>query len=73
MGMLALGALQVASGALLDLKSCPNDTPLSCNNSTAVPDSCCFNAPGGALLLTQFWDTDPATGPSDSWTLHGLW
>ncbi|KAI9044011.1 T2 family ribonuclease [Aspergillus affinis] len=73
MGMLALGAMQVASGALADLQSCPNDTPLSCNNSTAVEDSCCFNAPGGTLLLTQFWDTDPATGPSDSWTIHGLW
>jgi len=24
-------------------------------------------------LQTQFWDTDPATGPTDSWTIHGLW
>jgi ribonuclease T2 len=22
---------------------------------------------------TQFWDANPATGPSDSWTIHGLW
>ena len=21
----------------------------------------------------QFWDTDPVTGPTDSWTIHGLW
>ncbi|KAJ8084526.1 hypothetical protein PM082_003298 [Marasmius tenuissimus] len=27
----------------------------------------------GLLLQTQFWDTNPPTGPSDSWTIHGLW
>ncbi|KAL8678737.1 MAG: hypothetical protein Q9186_004928 [Xanthomendoza sp. 1 TL-2023] len=37
------------------------------------PDTCCFNAPGGLLLQTQFWDTNPPTGPSNSWTVHGLW
>ncbi|KXJ92548.1 ribonuclease T2-like protein [Microdochium bolleyi] len=36
-------------------------------------NSCCFNNPGGQLLLTQFWDTAPSVGPADSWTLHGLW
>src|SRR5689334_19309257 len=54
-------------------KSCPADSPLSCQNTTTVQDLCCFNAPGGQLLLTQFWDADPPTGPEDSWTLHGLW
>jgi ribonuclease T2 len=34
---------------------------------------CCFESPGGLLLQTQFWDTHPATGPADSWTIHGLW
>ncbi|POS84105.1 hypothetical protein EPUL_005117 [Erysiphe pulchra] len=24
-------------------------------------------------MSTQFWDTDPAVGPADSWTIHGLW
>ncbi|KAI4240970.1 MAG: hypothetical protein L6R40_004850 [Gallowayella cf. fulva] len=52
--------------------SCPNPQ-LSCQNTTAVADTCCFNAPGGQLLQTQFWDTNPPTGPSDSWTVHGLW
>ncbi len=52
--------------------SCPN-AELSCNNATAVSNICCFNAPGGQLLLTQFWDTHPVVGPSDSWTIHGLW
>ncbi|KAJ7161258.1 ribonuclease [Mycena crocata] len=45
----------------------------SCTNTSAIADQCCFQAPGGQLLLTQFWDTDPTTGPSDSWTIHGLW
>lgn len=53
--------------------SCPSDSPLSCHNSTSAPDSCCFIYPGGQLLSTQFWDTSPAIGPADSWTLHGLW
>ena len=61
----------VALGSLA--ASCPVDGPLSCHNNTAVADTCCFNAPGGQLLLTQFWDTKPVTGPVDSWTIHGLW
>ncbi|MCJ1481941.1 ribonuclease T2-like [Schaereria dolodes] len=36
-------------------------------------NTCCLNSPGGQLLQTQFWDTDPATGPADHWTIHGLW
>ncbi|KAL3419329.1 ribonuclease t2 [Phlyctema vagabunda] len=53
--------------------SCPVDGPVSCHNNTAAGDSCCFIYPGGQLLSTQFWDTSPAIGPADSWTLHGLW
>ncbi|KAK7422657.1 Ribonuclease T2 precursor (RNase T2) [Neonectria punicea] len=52
--------------------SCPSDIPLSCHNTTAVSDTCCF-IPAGQILQTQFWDTDPAAGPSDSWTIHGVW
>ena len=52
--------------------SCPNPQ-ISCQNTTAISNTCCFNAPGGQLLQTQFWDFNPATGPSDSWTIHGLW
>ena len=54
-------------------KSCPADSPLSCQNTTVVEDLCCFNAPGGQLLLTNFWDADPPVGPEESWTIHGLW
>ncbi|KAF7337514.1 RNase Gf29 [Mycena sanguinolenta] len=45
----------------------------SCTNTSSVSNLCCFQAPGGLLLQTQFWDTDPSTGPSNSWTIHGLW
>ena len=75
----ALGSAQVAfiqngefvrGGAPL---SCPAGGQLSCQNTTAVADTCCFNAPGGLFLQTQFWDTAPSTGPSNHWTVHGLW
>jgi hypothetical protein len=52
-------------------RSCPN-AQLSCHN-ISVADTCCLNYPGGQLLQTQFWDTSPAVGPQDSWTIHGLW
>jgi hypothetical protein len=42
-------------------KACVN-SELSCQNLTVVEDLCCFNAPGGQLLQTQFWDTSPSTG-----------
>lgn len=46
---------------------------LSCHSTASVQDTCCFNSPGGELLQTQFWDTNPPTGPVNSWTVHGLW
>ncbi|KAL0947455.1 hypothetical protein HGRIS_013562 [Hohenbuehelia grisea] len=45
----------------------------SCQNTTTVEDMCCFEHPGGLLMQTQFWDSEPANGPEDSWTIHGLW
>lgn len=53
--------------------TCSTTGQQSCHNTTVQSNLCCFNAPGGALLQTQFWDTDPVTGPDDSWTIHGLW
>lgn len=44
-------------------QTCPTDLPLSCHNTTVIEDTCCF-VPAGQLLQTQFWDTEPATGPS---------
>jgi ribonuclease T2 len=52
--------------------ACTNPV-LSCHNTTSIANTCCFNSPGGQLLQTQFWDTSPSTGPSNSWTIHGLW
>ncbi|GJE89611.1 ribonuclease T2-like protein [Phanerochaete sordida] len=57
---------QISSG-------CSTSGPASCHNTTKETNLCCFESPGGLLLQTQFWDTDPSTGPSDSWTIHGLW
>jgi ribonuclease T2 len=53
--------------------TCPIDIPLSCSNDTLVEDLCCFEYPGGVILLTQFWDYNPSVGPLDEFTLHGLW
>lgn len=53
--------------------SCPVNLPFSCSNTSVVSDLCCFEHPGGVVLQTQFWDYNPAIGPSDLWTLHGLW
>ncbi|KAF8640509.1 hypothetical protein AX17_000171 [Amanita inopinata Kibby_2008] len=52
---------------------CSTTGTASCTNTSVISDLCCFEAPGGLLVLTQFWDTNPSTGPSDSWTIHGLW
>ncbi|KAF7307101.1 Ribonuclease T2 [Mycena indigotica] len=51
----------------------------SCENTTAIKNTCCSPTPGGLVLQTQFWST--YTGlekkgqklPKSSWTIHGLW
>lgn len=57
--------------------SCPIDGPISClDKKPASSDepSCCFVAPGGRILLTQFWDRQVHVGGAEEdWTLHGLW
>ncbi|EME78020.1 uncharacterized protein MYCFIDRAFT_168568 [Pseudocercospora fijiensis CIRAD86] len=63
----------IRADSLASASATCNSPQLSCQNTSAVSDLCCFNSPGGALLQTQFWDTDPVVGPSDSWTIHGLW
>ncbi|KAI0361063.1 RNase Gf29 [Trametes cingulata] len=52
---------------------CSTTGPASCQNTTEQIDLCCFEAPGGNVLQTQLWDTNPPTGPTNSWTIHGLW
>ena len=53
-------------------RNCPS-TDVSCQTRYSGQNTCCFNYPGGQMLQTQFWDADPAMGPDDSWTIHGLW
>ncbi|KKK12241.1 hypothetical protein P175DRAFT_0499360 [Aspergillus ochraceoroseus IBT 24754] len=71
-GMLALLTMRLAPSVLAGIESCSSNSPLSCSSSSTAA-SCCYNSPGGSLLQTQFWDYNPSTGPSDSWTIHGLW
>ncbi|KAG8705926.1 ribonuclease T2-like [Ceratobasidium sp. 394] len=59
--------------SLFSRTSCSTSSQTSCQNTTVQNNLCCFEAPGGQLLHTQLWDFDPSTGPSDSWTIHGLW
>ncbi|KAF9527714.1 ribonuclease T2 [Crepidotus variabilis] len=63
-----------------DLTSCLTQPGLySCENTTAIQNTCCSPTPGGLVLQTQFWST--YTGletkgqllPKGSWTIHGLW
>ncbi|KIM47509.1 hypothetical protein M413DRAFT_201759 [Hebeloma cylindrosporum] len=70
---LALATPQIFQRSSLLSSGCSTTGPQSCHNTTVVSDLCCFEAPGGLLLQTQFWDTNPSTGPSNSWTIHGLW
>nr|BAY00691.1 ribonuclease T2 [Ditiola peziziformis]BAY00692.1 ribonuclease T2 [Ditiola peziziformis] len=69
----AAGYANLNSMGLFRRTSCSASLPASCHNTTVETDLCCFEAPGGSILQTQFWDTNPATGPTNSWTIHGLW
>ncbi|KAJ5167486.1 Ribonuclease T2 [Penicillium canariense] len=69
---LVLAVTSLVTGISASLETCASNSALSCQSSSTSP-TCCYNYPGGALLQTQFWDTDPSTGPTDSWTIHGLW
>ena len=69
---LPVAALGLAKTALAFPPICPLDSPLSCKNTTAIENTCCTEVQG-QVLQVQFWDTQPATGPADHWTIHGLW
>ncbi|KAI1194695.1 ribonuclease T2-like protein [Nemania serpens] len=72
---MALAALPVTNALSLTTRATCSSSVQSCSSgaSSSSVSSCCVNKPGGQLLQTQFWDTDPVTGPSNSWTIHGLW
>jgi ribonuclease T2 len=56
---IAIGGTQLLLGTGQTVLGGPSATcsnpQLSCHNTTIVADLCCFNAPGGQLLQTQFW------------------
>lgn len=61
---------------------CGTDGPTSCSSDAASTlvsftldgkNATCCTETDGLILQTQFWDYSPATGPDDSWTIHGLW
>lgn len=60
---------------LLDSARPPLCIPAVSCSLNRVPnlDTCCINSPSGHFLATQFWDTQPAVGANDTWTIHGLW
>ncbi|KAJ7862990.1 RNase Gf29 [Mycena leptocephala] len=66
-------SINVNRGIISEISSgCPAGGTPSCG-TPAGTNTCCFETPGGLLLQTQFWDTNPPDGPSNSWTIHGLW
>ncbi|KAI1435856.1 ribonuclease-like protein T2 [Xylaria sp. CBS 124048] len=74
---MALAALPAAKAAVVSnvfAATCSSSVQ-SCSSAadSSSVSSCCVNKPGGQFLQPQFWDTDPVTGPSNSWTIHGLW
>ncbi|KAL4884833.1 ribonuclease T2-like protein [Aspergillus karnatakaensis] len=72
-GPLGLPSLSAPAGSAENAFQQCGKAELSCQTSYHGQDTCCFNYPGGQMLQTQFWDADPAIGPEDSWTIHGLW
>ncbi|TGJ87193.1 hypothetical protein E0Z10_g1606 [Xylaria hypoxylon] len=72
---IALAAVSAANALTLAPRATCSTIVQSCSSaaSSSSISSCCVNKPGGQFLQTQFWDTDPVTGPSNSWTIHGLW
>ncbi|KII94133.1 hypothetical protein PLICRDRAFT_36364 [Plicaturopsis crispa FD-325 SS-3] len=89
MALLALLLAAVSVSAYqpqLQLSLAPNLTACaaapaeySCENTTAIANTCCSPTPGGLVLQTQLWST--YTGlekkgqrlPEGSWSIHGLW
>ncbi|THH33438.1 hypothetical protein EUX98_g792 [Antrodiella citrinella] len=74
------GSLFPVLNSFPNLTACASEPAIySCENTTAIQNTCCSPTPGGLVLQTQFWST--YTGlesrgqllPKGSWTIHGLW
>ncbi|KAJ4398504.1 Ribonuclease T2 precursor (RNase T2) [Didymella pomorum] len=68
--VLALGFLVGSAAAAAS--ACSATAPLSCQSTGTIQNTCCTEVQG-QVLQVQFWDSSPATGPANSWTIHGLW
>ncbi|KAF9423920.1 ribonuclease T2-like, partial [Entomortierella beljakovae] len=71
---LAIATLSVVSAAPVSplfrrQATCPADV-LSCSSESNGLDSCCLPEMGLILLVQQWYD---GLGPSDQFTVHGLW
>ncbi|KAG9045986.1 ribonuclease T2-like [Tulasnella sp. UAMH 9824] len=52
--------------------TCGTSGPQTCHNTTAQSNLCCFESPGGQIVQVQFWDTNPSTGPTNSWSRRSM-
>ncbi|KAF9154592.1 ribonuclease T2-like [Linnemannia schmuckeri] len=62
-------AINITTIDLLDANSCPLDV-LSCSPDSRNVNACCLPSMGLLVLVQQWFD---GVGPSDAFTLHGLW
>ncbi|UPX15714.1 Ribonuclease T(2) [Ascochyta rabiei] len=69
---LLTAAGSLVGSAVAAASACPASAPLSCQSTGTIQNTCCTEAQG-QILQVQFWDSSPATGPANSWTIHGLW
>ena len=65
-------AAQSIHAAAMGPPVCPASTPMSCVNGAPSGNDCCIQNPG-FVLQAQIWWINPSIGPSNSWTIHGLW
>lgn len=58
--LIALPLVAADSGAkIFNKRDTCSASVESCSTEASSTSSCCVNRPGGQMLQTQFWDTDP--------------
>lgn len=65
-------AARAVTAAIPFLSQLQERACLSCS-SPCSSDACQVDTPGGLVVFTTFWDYNPATGPSNKFTIHGEW
>ncbi|KAG0203512.1 ribonuclease T2-like [Mortierella sp. GBA30] len=69
LSFVSVSARPVSSPLLMRRATCPADV-LSCSSASSGLDSCCVPSMGVLLLVQQWYN---GLGPSDQFTMHGLW